>query len=163
MEYPAHAEKSAALAIDPAKLFNALDDHRRLTEHMAKTSLTMGGGKMRLETDEHGGRVVGSIMRATGTAFGVGISVTEMVVERDPPRRKVWRTTETPDLIVIGDYRMGFDIKPADRGVSLTIWIDFAPSSRHRLLSRLLGKAYARWCVDHMLESAVSVAREDAL
>lgn len=160
LEFTAHVEKHIELALDPVDLFDALDDHARLSGHMAETSWMMGGGRMRLELDERQGRAVGSLMKVEGSAFGLRLSLAERVTERVPPKRKVWETCGTTDLVVIGDYRMGFDIAGRDGGSHLTIWVDFARSPKHPLLSHLLGRSYARWCVDQMLGSAKALVRE---
>lgn len=51
-------------------------------------------------------------IRLTGRAFGVQLSVEEVVFERVPPKRKAWVTTGQPNLLVIGHYRMGFETSP---------------------------------------------------
>jgi hypothetical protein len=159
MDYPDHVQNSIDLAIDPASLFEALDDHTRLTEHMAGMSLMMGGGRMTLEVDEQGGRAVGSTMKLAGSAFGMRMALTERVTERVPPARKSWATIDRPDLLVVGDYCMGFDIAVHGGGSRLTMWIDYAPSRTHPWLSQLLGGFYARWCVNEMLRSARALAQ----
>lgn len=158
MDYPDHVQKSIDLALNPVTLFDALDDHARLTEHMAGMSWMMGGGKMTLELDQQGGRAVGSTMTLVGSAFGMRLALTERVTERVPPARKFWTTINEPDLLVIGAYRMGFDIVPNDDGSRLTMRIDFAPSRKHPWLSRLFGGFYARWCVNEMLGAATTLA-----
>jgi hypothetical protein len=53
---------------------------------------------------------------------------------------------------VIGHYEMGFEIRPANSGSTLTVFInyDLPPSPTH-WLGFLLGNAYAKWCVGQML------------
>lgn len=160
MDFPHQIEKSIDLAVSPVTLFDALDDHARLTEHMAGMSWMMGGGKMALELDQLGGRAVGSTMKLVGSAFGMRMALTERVTERVPPTRKSWETIDSPDLLVIGDYRMGFDIAAHGGGSRLTMRIDFAPSRNHPWVSRWLGGLYARWCVNEMLRSATTLARD---
>lgn len=159
MDYPDHVLKRIDLAIDPVSLFEALDDHARLTEHMAGISWMMGGGRMTLELDELRGRAIGSTMKLAGSAFGMRMTLTERVTERAPPNRKAWTTVDGPDLLVVGDYQMGFDIAAQGGGSRLTMRIDFAPSRRHPWLSRWLGRFYAHWCLNEMLRSARTLAR----
>jgi hypothetical protein len=123
---------------------------------VSKPSLMMGGGKMTYVFDEQKGRAVGSHIRMVGSAFGLPLSLDEVITERIPPRRKVWRTVGTPRLIVIGSYEMGFELRDADQGSALTVWIDYELPARE--LTRLLpafGDAYARWCVKQMAGDAV--------
>ena len=92
------------------QVFAHVDDHTRLSSHMGEPSWRTGGGRFETQIDEGRGHKVGSRIRLSGRVFGVELSVEEIVVERDPPRRKVWETTGAPRLLVIGHYRMGFEI-----------------------------------------------------
>src|SRR5512143_2202136 len=105
-----HKEESAQVAVAPDRLFAHLDDHTRLAAHMSRPSLMMGGGRMTYDFDEARGRAVGSHIRMGGTAFGLKLFVDEVVTDRVPPSRKVWRTVANPRLIVIGHYEMGFEV-----------------------------------------------------
>ena len=156
-------EASAQVALPPAALFERLDDQTRLGEHMAKPSAMMGGGKMTYEFDEGGGRKVGSHIRMGGSAFGLTLFADEVVTERTPPRRKAWRTTGTPKLVVIAGYEMGFEIEPAGAGSRLTVWIDYrlAKGPLSAVAGPWLGAMYARWCVERMVaDAAAGAARE---
>ena len=149
-------ETSAQVAAEPHEVFARLDDQTRLAEHMSKPSLMMGGGKMTYEFDEQRGRAVGSHIRMGGSAFGLQLSLDEVVTERFPPRRKVWQTIGTPRLVVIGSYEMGFELSDTDQGSALTVWIDYELPPRG--LARFVpafGDAYARWCVNQMASDAV--------
>lgn len=106
--------------------------------------------------DEARGQAVGSVIRMEGRAFGLSLSLEEMVVERTPPLRKVWRTIGRPQLIIIGGYEMGFEIAPVSaRGSHVRIWIDYELPERGlgRRTPRLAA-LYARWCVHQMVEDA---------
>ena len=62
-----HMETSARVAAEPHKVFAHLDDQTRLTEHMSKPSLMMGGGK--ISTNRKGRpsvRMAGDAVRAFG-------------------------------------------------------------------------------------------------
>jgi hypothetical protein len=67
-------------------------------------------------------------------------------------------------LLVIGAYRMGFNIAPAPAGATVRIWIDYELPSKgaERWLGRLLGARYARWCIERMLGDAASKFGEPA-
>ena len=150
-----HMEASAHLAAEPHKVFALLDDQTRLAEHMGKPSLMMGGGKMTYTLDEQKGQAVGSHIRMGGSAFGLQLSLDEVVTERIPPRRKVWQTIGTPRLVVIGPYEMGFELTGAGAGSALRVWIDYdlPPRGLGRFVPAL-GDAYARWCVKQMASDA---------
>jgi hypothetical protein len=153
--YSRHEESTALLRATAAQVFSFLDDHERLSGHMSKRSLMMGGGRMTTTLDVARGRAVGSIIEVKGRVFGLFLWLREAVIERQPPTRKAWETIGEPHLLVIGRYRLGFNIV-ADPQVQLTVWIDYDRPSRgvSKLLGRLFGRAYARWCVRRMLGDA---------
>lgn len=67
------------------------------------------------------------------------------------------RPPEDPKLLVMADYRMGFDVTPKGESSLLGVFIDYglpatAPGSG---LGRLLGGVYARWCTRRMAEDAI--------
>ena len=111
---------------------------------------------MDIEVDERHGQQVGSRIRVAGSALGISLAVDETVIERDPPRRKVWETTGVPRLLVIGPYRMGFEITPTGDAAQLRVFIDY--SLPERSLSRWLGYLfagnYAKWCTRRMVDDA---------
>ena len=112
---------------------------------------------METEIDEGRGQAVGSRIRLSGRVFGVELSVEEIVVERDPPHRKVWETTGAPKLLVISHYRMGFELSAQGNGSMLRVFIEYALPERApaRWLGRLFGGYYARWCTQQMVDDAV--------
>jgi len=139
------------------QVFAHIDDHTRLSSHMSARSWRTGGGRMETEVDEGRGQRVGSRIRLSGRVFGVELSVEEIVVERDPPRRKVWETTGAPRLLVMGHYRMGFELSAYESGSLLGVFIEYAPPARApaRWMGRLFGTYYARWCTRQMVDDAV--------
>jgi hypothetical protein len=151
-----HAEASALLAATPSAIFARLDDQTRLGEHMGRSSAMMGGGRMTYDFDAAKGQAVGSHIRMGGEAFGLKLSLDEVVTEREPPRRKVWETVGQPNLIVVGPYAMGFELEPNADASRLRVWIDYAPPPKGvGRLAPWLGAFYARWCVEQMVEDAV--------
>lgn len=132
------------------QLFDHLDDPHRLSAHMGRPSAMMVGATMALTTDAGGGRSIGSIYRLHGRVLGLELDVSSRVEEREPPLRKTWRTVGEPRLLVVGRYRMGFDITPLERGCRLSVFIEYAWPERHPWLGRLLGAAYAAWCTRRM-------------
>jgi hypothetical protein len=152
------ASYSAEVSLRAAQtqVFTHLDDPARLGRHMGRSSWMMAGGRMSYDLDEAQGQTVGSHIRIVGRAFGLSVSVDEVVVQRDPPSRKVWRTVGEPRLVIIGRYEMGFEISPAGESHSrLRVWIEYAlpPKGLGRRLPGLAA-LYARWCVKRMVGDA---------
>lgn len=156
MNLPRHYEYSATVAAPAHTLFDYLDDHARLSSHMSESSWVLGKGRMIVHVDRGGGRRIGSEVRLSGRIFGAGLSVAERVVERNPSRIKVWQTIGSPRLLVIGHYRMGFQVAAQPDGSMLTVFINYAlpHSGLGRWLGRLLGPFYARWCTRQMVAGA---------
>ncbi len=154
---PLRHESSGLVQSPMDQVFAHIDDHTRLSSHMSEPSWRTGGGRMKTELDAGRGQKVGSRIRLSGRVFGIELSVEELVMERDPPRRKVWETTGTPKLLVIGHYRMGFELSPQGNGSMLRVFIEYALPERGlaRGLARLFGRHYARWCTQQMVDDAV--------
>lgn len=148
-----HYNESMIIHASAKEIFDYVDDHSRFSSHMSKSSWMMGGGRMNLEVDEGRGQVVGSHIRMKGKVFGINVFLDEVVTHREPPHRKVWETVGTPKLLVIGNYRMGFEIKDNNGGSFLRIFIDYEPptSAGTRWLGYLFGGMYAKWCVRQMI------------
>jgi Polyketide cyclase / dehydrase and lipid transport len=151
-----HYETSAFVAASVDGVFAHVDDHTRLSSHMSESSWMMGGGRMRIEVDDGHGQRVGSRIRLSARVFGLQLSVDQVVTERNPPHRKSWETIGTPRLLVIGQYRMGFEITSQDHGSFLRVHIDYAlpENAPSRWLGYVLGRYYARWCTQRMVNDA---------
>lgn len=156
MTYLYHHEAAVEIAASAAVIFARLDDQAILGQHMERPSLMTMGMRMRYRLDAGQGRTVGSVIGMTGRMMCLDLAVEEVVTDREPPRLKTWETRGRPRLIVIGAYRMGFDVRPSANGNTLRVFIDYnRPSSwPGRLLGVLLGQAYARWCVQRMVDEA---------
>lgn len=113
---------------------------------------------MTIDLDDGRGQQIGSRIRLGGRLFGLDLHVETRVIERDPPVRKVWETVSEPRLLVIGRYRMGFESIAAQGGRQLKVFIEYDDprSGMSRVLGKLLGAAYARWCVRRMVEDAIA-------
>jgi hypothetical protein len=111
---------------------------------------------MTFELDDAQGQSVGSVIKLGGRVLGIELSVIEAIVERTPPYRKVWETIGTPRLLVIGSYRMGFELSPQSEGCQARVFIEYAMPAKGLggLLARLFGRFYAKWCTKQMLEDA---------
>jgi hypothetical protein len=150
-------EASAMVQAPVERVFAHVDDPARLSAHMSESSWMMAGSRMRVETDAGRGQAIGSRIRLCGRILGFKLFVEELVVERRPPHGKSWETSGTPKLIVIGHYRMGFELTPQDGACRLRVFIDYSipPGPPGSWLGRLLGSCYARWCVQRMISDAV--------
>ena len=113
---------------------------------------------MTLEFDASNGRALGAKINLQGRVLGIPLSVEEIVTERNSPLRKVWSTTGKPQLVVIGSYRMGFEITPGTHTSHLRVFIDYAlpagPISYW--FGRVFGNIYARWCTQRMTNDAAT-------
>lgn len=149
-----HYEESASVASSPGELFNYADDHSHFSAHMNKTSWMMAGGKMQTETDEGKGQKVGSHISMSGKVLGVNLFLDEVVIKHEPPKLKVWETVGSPQLLVIGPYEMGLEIKPEDGKSRLKVYIDYElpHGVKTHWLGRLFGNMYAKWCVRQMVK-----------
>jgi hypothetical protein len=83
----------------------------------------------------------------------------EAVVERLPHQRKTWETIGEPKLLVIGRYRMGFDLALYGQVTRLRVWIDYnLPTSWGQWwLGRLFGGMYADWCIRKLVQTTAQV------
>ena len=153
-----HFESVGFIPATPAAVFNYVDDHERLSSHMTRSSWMMGGGRMDVQLDAGHGRRLGSRIRMSGRAFGLELSLEEVVSEYGPPRHKTWETVGEPRLLIIGQYRMGFDISPQNGGSNLRVFIDYElpHSPRGRWLVGKLAGWYAAWCTHRMVKDAVA-------
>lgn len=155
--YEHKAESLSEVRARQQTLFDHLDDQTRLGEHMAKPSMMMMGGRMSYAFDEAKGRAVGSVIRMRGDFLGLALEVEEVVTERSPPSRKYWETRGSPRLLVIADYRMGFEIASlAAERCRLRVFIEYnrADTMLGRILGPLLAPLYARWCIKRMADDA---------
>jgi len=152
--YSGHYQARTVLSAPAEAVFDFLDDPLRLVAHMSKPTLMMAYATMRLELDAAGGRAAGSEMRIRGRFLGLPLAADEAVIDRQVPVGKVWETFGTPQLIVLAGYRMGFGLEVQKELTQVTIWIDYALPQQGMLaiLGRWLGAAYARWCVDRMVQ-----------
>lgn len=155
--YGYHRETEVTVAAPVEVVFALLDDPVRLGAHMGRRSVMMAGATMQTETDALGGHAVGSVIRMSGRALGFRLSLQESVVEWVPPQRKVWETLGEPRLLVIGRYRMGFELAPVMNSTGLRIWIDYELPKKgwSHWLGLFFGQAYADWCLQKMAKEAM--------
>ena len=152
-----HFETQVEVDAPPAEVFDLLDDHRRMATHMTDPSWMMAGSHMTIDMDEKQGRAVGSKITLSGRILGLSLNVEEVVTEYNHPYSKAWKTIGTPRLLVIGPYGMGFSISLRGGGSRLRVFIDYSPPSEGvpRLLGRIFGESYAKWCTNRMARDTV--------
>lgn len=155
-KWPHRYESTGVVHAPMDQVFAHLDDHTQLSAHMGESSWKLGGGRMGVQLDEGRGQVPGSRIQLSGRVFGLQLSVDEVVTEHDPPRRKVWETIGTPTLLVIGQYRMGFELSRQGEDSLLRVSIDYAlpVAAPARWLGRGFARYYARWCTQKMVDDA---------
>ena len=79
------------------------------------------------------------------------------MTERRPPFTKAWQTVDAK-LLVIEQYRLGFELSPTGGGSRLRVFIDYDLPQQGigRWLGKLFGNAYARWCTQRMAHDAAA-------
>jgi hypothetical protein len=139
--FPYREETSVTLPATAEAAFAWLDDFHHLSAH--------------IETDQAGGRQVGSRVHVVDRVLGKRLALDEAVILREPPLRKAWRTLSA-NLLVIGRYELGFELEPDGHACRLRVRIDYDLPRRGagRWLGRLFGASYARWCTARMARDA---------
>ena len=79
---PLHYESAVTLNAPPETAFAFLDDFKKLSAHMQKSSAMMMGSKMTITTDALDGRAVGSRVRMDGRMLGMTLSLAIARVHR---------------------------------------------------------------------------------
>lgn len=155
--FPLHYEKTVRLNAPLEDAFAYLDDFRKLSAHMEQSSTMMMGSKMSISTDELDGRALGARVRMGGKVLGMTLTLEEVVTERQPPFKKVWQTVHA-NLLVIGQYQLGFALSASGDRSLLRVFIDYElPHGRFaRWPGKLFGRTYARWCVERMANDAAA-------
>lgn len=155
-EYERHYEGSTRIGASVGDLYEYVDDHRNLSAHMNESSGMMAGAKMETKIDEGEGKKVGSHITMNGKVLGVDLYLDEVVTIHEPPRNKEWETVGRVNLVVIDQYRLGFEITPEENYSKFRVYIDYnlPQSARTHWLGLLFGQIYAKWCVEQMINSA---------
>lgn len=106
--------------------------------------------------DAQQGRSVGSHIVIRGRVFGLRLHLDEVVTVREQPLTKRWETVGEPRLLVIGPYRMSFDLMRVNSTAQLRVAIDYGlpRAGISRVLGRLFGRSYAKWCTQQMVRDA---------
>ena len=158
VQFPYFIEHSALVNAPISTVFDYVDDPARLAGHMSQSSWRLGGGKMSFEFDDGRGRAVGSRVRLSGRILGVPLFLEEIVTDRTAPMRKAWETCGEPRLLVIGPYRMGFELTQSGRATTMRVFLayDLAPGCVSRWLSKMFARYFADWCTRRMVSDTVA-------
>lgn len=148
-----HYEESEIISASAKELFAFIDDHKRFSSHMSKSSWMLAGGKMQVFVDKGNGQKVGSHIRLNGKVLGINLFLDEVVMRYKPPYHKAWQTVGDLNLVIISHYQMEVEIKPGKSNSKLKISIDYElpKSNQTRWLGYLFGDIYAKWCVRQMI------------
>lgn len=159
-----HFENNLIIPAFVEDIFVYADDHKYFSSHMNKSSWMMGGGRMETQVDEANGQAVGSHINMRGKVFGIKLSLDEVVTKRRPPFYKEWETVGNPKLLIIGNYRMSFEIKSQNNGSNFKVSIDYElpKSFGGSLLGSIFSSMYAKWCVQQMLTGAQRYFKKDS-
>jgi hypothetical protein len=154
--FPAHFEAQTTVSAPAGLVFEYLDDFEQLGAHMTRANWMMAGAHMSYAFDAGKGRRLGARVQLLGSFLGWKLAIEERVIERVPTRSKAWQTIGNPQMLILARYRMGFSLSPRSEGCRVTAFIDYAfPSGGFgRVLGRLAGGTYARWCVRNVLHQA---------
>lgn len=157
-KFDRHEEATTDVPAETYAVFDFLDDHANLSSHMAQRSWMMLGTRMDLFMDDGRAQAVGSQFGFSGRVLWLRLGVEQRVTGRRRPLTTIWETVGHPRLCVIGHYRMGFEIVPSMPDAKLRVFLDYdlPHTGFERLLGRILGPAYGRWCVGRMVSDAVA-------
>lgn len=135
------------------KVFRFMDDLAKTGMHMSERSMMMMGKKLKIEHLPSPEKGVGAIFRWTGKMMGLSIDFTETVTLWKENEEKVWETIGSPQMIILGWYRMRLTTEPSEKGtrVSLEIQYTLPIVFFYKLLSLVFARWYADWCLGSML------------
>ena len=118
---------------------------------------------MKTSIDEGKGQKIGSHIVMKGKVLGTNLFLDEVVTKHDFPINKEWQTVGDLNLIVIGHYKLGFEIMSEGNKSRLKVYIDYnlPQAIFNRILGYFLGDFYAKWCVKQMLNGVSSHFKKD--
>ncbi|WP_261336657.1 hypothetical protein [Rhizobium leguminosarum] len=156
MIYAHSAQADVEIAASAERVFDYLDDQPNTGAHMKRSSMMMLMGSMAYSFDYARGRSVGSVITMSANVAGLKLHAEQIVTQRQPPFIKAWETRGEPHLLVIGHYRMRFQIEAMGGLSRLHVFIDYndPPSIIGRRAGTLLAAIYARWCVKRIATDA---------
>jgi hypothetical protein len=66
-----------------------------------------------------------------------------VIIQREPPHDKTWRTTVPPDFLVLGEYQFSIHIEPGRDSSRLTIAMGYDPPAGNSWLKRRVKDFYS--------------------
>lgn len=137
----------------PQQIFSQLDDFSKTGMHMSESSMMMMGSKLKLEQLSGTTSGIGSTYRWYGKMLGLTIDFTETVTEWQLNQLKEWETIGEAKMIIMSWYRMGFEIRPGEKGAFVELSISYLPPKEwyFRILSFFFATLYCNWCLNNML------------
>jgi hypothetical protein len=162
--FPYHAESHGRLRAAAERLRSPRRSHAALGAYEPAV-VPHGLGPHRPSSRRAGGARGRKPHPPRGPDPRVWLALEEVVTEHAPPTPSVWATVGTPQVLVVGPYRMGFALVPtgaggsgtgAAGGATLIVFIDYTLPDRglSRLLGQLFAHWYARWCTERMVTDA---------
>lgn len=138
------------------KVFSLMDDLSKTGMHMSERSVMMMGSKLTLEHLPSPEKGVGAKYRWKGKMMGFRLDFTVEVTKWIENKEKIWQTIGTPRLIILGQYLMRLKTEPQTEGTLASLEIEYTrpPGLFYGLLSLLLARSYANWCVNQMLNDS---------
>jgi hypothetical protein len=145
--------RSTLIPAESEKVFSFMDDYSKTGMHMTESSTMMMGSKLQLEQLSPNATGIGATYRWFGKMMGMTIDFTQTVSKWVQGVEKEWKTNGDVKIIIMGWYRMFWNLKPVEGGTLATIGIDYsAPREWYfKVLSFLFGGMYSRWCLNSML------------
>jgi hypothetical protein len=147
-------KKKVLIAAPVGKVFEFMDDLGKTGMHMSDRSMMMMGSKLNLEHLAGPEKGVGATFRWRGKVMGLLVDFTEKVTSWEKNAEKVWETVGSqPQMIILGWYRMRLKTEPKDNQTLASLEIEYAPPKGffYKLLSTILARRYAEWCLNKML------------
>jgi hypothetical protein len=95
------------------------------------------------------------LLRRGGQLPGLPLRVDEIIDTYEPGRKKSWRSVGVPRLLVLGRYRMGFEVCPRADETDVLVYVEWDPLPGWRgALLRGAARRYAAWFVDSAVRGA---------
>jgi hypothetical protein len=148
--------ETVEIAARPEAVFSYADDIRNIGWHMTESSMPLMGSKLNVQIVSKNPTGLGASYRWYGKVMGLTIDFTETVTKWVRNKERVWSTIGEPQIIIIGNYEMWFNLEPAGAKTRLTFGIryDLPRPLFWRLVGFLLGGPYSRWCLKNMCGDA---------
>lgn len=152
--YDKDLKKKVLITAPVEKVFGFMDDLGKTGMHMSERLMMMVGSKLKLEHLAGPEKGVGATFRWRGKVLGLAVDFTEKVTNWKKNAEKVWETVGSQtQMIILGWYRMRLETEPKEDKTLALLEIEYAPPKGffYKLLSIILARRYAEWCLNKML------------